>query len=151
MMFRIIPILACLILTGACAQRQAAPVPPADPEYEQVEYLSDHLAVGSLEGSFYLITPDGTVIASSEDADALKEGAEAAWARFQDEEYACWDDILEQYDSLCNACIARQPADELVDHLETIRERIQGAVGKMDPQQQARFAAIRERYEKYRR
>ena len=151
MMFRIIPILACLSLAGACAPRQAGPVPPAATEYEQVEYISDHLAIGSLGGGFNLITPDGTVIASGDDAGALKEGAESAWARFQDEEYACWDDILEQYDSLCNACIARQPANELVDRLEDIRTRILGAVGKMDPQQQTRFAAIRERYEKYRR
>lgn len=151
MMYRIVSILICLVLIGACAPRQAGPVPPTAPEYEQVEYISDHLAIGSLGGGFYLITPDGTVIASSDDAGALKEGAESAWARFQDEEYACWDDILEQYDSLCNACIARQPANELVDRLEDIRTRILGAVGKMDPQQQARFAAIRERYEKYRR
>ena len=151
MSYRIAAIVTCLILTGACAPHQAGSVLPAAPDYEYIEYLSDHLAIGALEGGFYLITPDGTVVASSDDAQTLRDSADAAWARFQDEEYACWDEILAQYDSLCNACIAQLPADGLMDRLETLRTKIQGAVGKMDPQQQARFAAIRERYEKYRR
>lgn len=144
-------VLVCLLLPGACSPRRTPSGERQDREYEQMEYLSDHLAIGISGGTAFLLTPDGTVIASDDDADALRAGAEAARARFLDEEYACWENILDQYDSLCNACAARRPADELLGRLEHIRTQLQSAVGRMDPQQQARFTAIRERYEKYRR
>lgn len=144
-------VLVCLLLTGACTPRRTPSGERRGPEYERMEYLSDHLAIGISGGTAYLLTPDGTVIASGDDAEALRAGAEAARARFLDEEYACWESILNQYDSLCNACAARHPADELLGRLESIRTQLQSAVGRMDPQQQARFTAIRERYDRFRR
>ena len=147
--FVLIPI--CTALLSGCLHQETLPEQPAATSYERIEYLSDHLAIGISGGTAFLLTTDGTVVATDEDTEALRAGAEAAWARFQDEEFACWEAILDQYDSLCNACIARRPADELLDRLDGIKRQIQGAVGRMDPQQQTRFAAIRERYERYRR
>ena len=144
-------ILAGLLLSVSCTPRQAPADRPQVPEFEQIEYLSDHLAVGVSGGTAYLLTADGQIVATADDSESLKAGAEAAYARFLDEEYASWEAVLEQYDSLCNACIARRPADELLRHLEAFRTGLQGTVGKMDAQQQARFAAIRERYDKYRK
>lgn len=144
-------ILAILLLSGSCAPRKTPAEKPQDREFESVEYLSDHLALGISGGTACLLTADGEVVATGDDADMLKAGAEAAYARFLDEEYTGWEAVLDQYDSLCNACVAHRPADELLERLEAFKVRLQGTVGKMDAQQQARFNAIRERYEKYRK
>ena len=144
-------ILFVSVLIGSCTPQKDSGTPPAAAVYERMEYLSDHLAIGISGGTAYLLTSDGTVVTADEDAERLRAGAEAAWARFLDEEYLGWELLLNQYDSLCNACIARRPADELLGRLERIKTQLQFTIGRMDPQQQARFASIRERYEKYRK
>ena len=144
-------LLACLLLLGACSSRRAPATEPTTREYEQMEYLSDHLAIGTSSGTAYLLTAEGEVVATSDDVEALRAGADAAYALFLDEDYTAWESILDQYDSLCNACAARRPADELLGRLESIRAQLQTALGRMDPQQRARFEDIRGRYEKYRR
>lgn len=150
-MRKFISILAFAVLAGACTPRVEPGTPPTTVAYERIEYLSDHLAIGITGGTAYLLRPDGTVVATDEDEERLRAGAEAAWARFLDEEYTGWEQLLDQYDSLCNACIAHRPADELLGRLERLKTQLQRTVGRMDPQQQARFADIRERYEKYRK
>lgn len=138
-------------LIAGCAPQKDSKAPPAVPEYKRIEYLSDHLAIGVSGGTAYLLSSDGTVVAADEDEKRLRAGADAAWARFLDEEYTSWELLLNQYDSLCNACIARRPADELLGRLERLKAQLEHTVGRMDPQQQARFASIRERYGKYRK
>lgn len=150
-MRKFVSMLSIAVLASGCAPRVEPGTPPATVAYERIEYLSDHLAIGTAGGTAYLLRPDGTVVATDEDEGRLRAGAEAAWARFLDEEYTGWEQLLDQYDSLCNACIARRPADELMGRLERLKAQLQRTVGRMDPQQQARFAAIRERYEKYRK
>ena len=151
LMRRIALISFIAVFFGSCTRQEAPPEQPVPPAYDSIEYLSDHLALGLAGGTAFLLTPDGTVVATADDAEALRTNAEAAWAHFLDEEYTCWESILDQYDNLCNACAARRPADELLSQLESIRAQLKAAVGQMDPQQKARFAAIRERYGKYRR
>lgn len=145
----VFPLLAALLC--GCSPKPTPAREPAVRDWEQVEYLSDHLAVARSGGTAWLITAEGDIVASDDDPDALKVGAEAAYARFLDEEYNGWEEILAQYDSLCSACIARRPADELLGRLDEISKRLQHAVGRMDAQQRNRFAAIRDRYDKYRR
>ena len=144
-----IPLLAA-ILCG-CVRQQTPAAEPAARDWEHIEYLSDHLAIAMDRGTAWLVTAEGDIVASSDDPDALKAGADAAYARFLDEEFNTWEAILDQYDSLCNACIARQSPDRLLVRLDLLRDQVHQAVGRMDPQQRERFAAIRERYEKYRR
>lgn len=145
----VLPILAALFI--GCARQQAPEGEPAAKDWERIEYLSDHLAVAVSGGKAWLLTADGDIVASDDDPDKLKAMAETAYANFLDEEYSDWEEILEQYESLCNACIARQSSDELLGRLNTLRNRVLQAAGRMDPQQQDRFEAIRERYSKYRR
>lgn len=144
-----IPILTALLC--GCTPKQTPSAEPAVREWERIEYISAHLAVAVSDGTARLITAEGNIIASGDDSEALKAGAEAAYARFLDEEFSDWEDILNRYDSLCNACIAREPADELLERLNRLRDRVQHASGRMDPQQRERFSAIRDRYETYRR
>lgn len=143
-------VLIFLSLT-ACSPRRQPVSDAADPDYGQVEYLSDHLAVAVSDGTARLITADGDVIATAEDAASLKADAERLYARFLEEEYSCWEELLDQYDSLCSACIAARPADELLPRLEGIRTRLQHAVGRMDAQQRRRFEGIRDNYERFRK
>ena len=145
----VLPVLAAFCC--GCSPRQTPATEPAARDWEHIEYLSDHLAVAMDRGTAWLVTAEGDIVASSDDPEALKADAEAAYARFLDEEFNTWEMILDQYDSLCNACIARQPSDELLVRLDRLREQMRQAVGRMDPQQRERFSAIRERYEKYRR
>lgn len=150
-MSRISIILLGFILIGACSPRQPFVEASDTREYEQMEYLSDNLAIGISGGTIYLLTADGTVIAAGEDIESLRVNAQAFYARYIDEEYAGWDIVLNQYDSLCNACLARRPVGELLERLNNVGASLQRAVGRMDAQQLARFEAIRERYGRHRR
>lgn len=143
-------VLIFLSLT-ACSPRRQTVGDAAEPDYGQVEYLSDHLAVAVSDGTARLITADGEVIAAAEDASSLKADAEHLYARFLENEYSCWEELLDQYDSLCSACIAARPADELLPRLERIRTSLQHVVGRMDAQQRDRFERIRSNYERFRK
>lgn len=148
------PISVLPILTALCCGCSSGQTPVTEPAaltWEHVEYLSDHLAVAMDRGTAWLITAEGDIVATSDDPAALKAGADAAYARFLDEEFNAWEMILDQYDSLCNACIARQPSEALLVRLDRLRDHVRQAVGQMDPQQRERFSDIRSRYEKYRR
>lgn len=147
--YAVTPLLAVLLwgcAAGTDSRREAC-----SREWERIEYISDHLAVAVDGGRAYLVTADGDIVSANDDPDVLKAGAEAAYARFLDEEYGAWEEILERYEDLCNACIARQSSDELLARLHALRTCVQHAVGRMDPPQRERFEAIRARYESYRR
>ena len=57
-----------------------------------------------------------------------------------------WDDLLDKYEALCNACLEKRSKKEIQVLSDNINELLKHPQGRMDNVQRARFASIQNKY-----
>lgn len=122
------------------------------PSYEELAFISDDMSLGCRDGQWSLMDRDGHVIASSFDRDYLLGEAVELFEKAMADGEKNWNEILDLYDELCNACLdERTSTSDRLRLLNEMEEKTDAATGTMSEEQKARFEHIKERHKEFRR
>lgn len=124
--------------------------------YQSLEFLSDEVALGCLDGRWQLLTRDGEIIREGPDR-SLSDAYAQAYESWLQRRENFWNVALDKYEDLCNTCIALRlsghprsaEVSEAVSRLEWLRHYLQGADASMPPAQAERFRELSLRYNRY--
>ena len=127
-----------------------------DPDWDNVDFLSDEVLLLRRSGLYFLSDLSGRVFSESTSREELESSFQARYNEFRVKDILYWDDIIHRLDSLCNACLAQPQKNQTLDvgvisDAETIKRVLETPSGRPDSNQIKRIEAIVERFDRYRR
>ena len=126
------------------------------PEYDSIEFLSDDIALAGKGSDWWLVTRDGRIFLSGQDADALCDVAQDEYDRMLGQDRAYWDAVLDSLEGLCEACLrikGRKLQGEMdaIGRYENLKSMLSAPRGSMTPQQERRLGLIEETFNRHHR
>lgn len=126
------------------------------PEYDSIEFLTDDIALAGKGPDWWLVTRDGRIFASGQDADALSETAQDEYDSMLRQDRAYWDAVLDSLDELCQACLRirgnkLQGEMDAIGRYENIKSMLSAPRGGMMEEQLRRLGSIEDKFNRHRR
>lgn len=119
------------------------------PEWDDIEFLDDDIALLRRDDLFYLCTRNGRFFAESSDAALLEQSFRQRLADILDADMRSWDRVLDQLEALCEACLScenRHPNARVIRENTRMQDCLQSVSGEMTPEQKERLAQIEKKF-----
>lgn len=119
------------------------------PEWEDIVFLDDDVALLGRAGLSCLCTADGRIFAESGDREALEEDYIRLFSEMKDADYRQWDRVLDQLEALCDACLAAKPGhvdERVLKEKAALVPLLEGIQGHMSEDQETRLVHIEDRF-----
>ncbi|MBQ9888737.1 MAG: protein kinase [Bacteroidales bacterium] len=120
-----------------------------EPVWEEIEFLSEDVAMLSRGGFLQLCGPDGRVFAESTDKKKLMGAFQSLYEKSLFEDMRRWDEVISCLDSLSLACLSDETKEEVPLRFEDFRRRLESASGSITKNQALRISEIEERYNEH--
>ena len=119
------------------------------PQWDNIEFLDDDIALLSREGQYYLSTRDGRIFSESKSAYELELNYRDILSRTLEDDIRNWDKTLDKLDALCSECLRRgkhRPDQATKAAYEEFQAALDKVSGQMTQAQQERFEEIVRRF-----
>ena len=102
-----------------------------EPVWDMIEFLSPEVAELQRNGLCFLCSGEGRIFAEGADKEELAASFQKRYERMLFEDMRHWDEVLDQADSLCSACLSGEDAGGMSRMFDSLKESLEGVSGNM--------------------